>query len=181
MKALINIDYTNDFVADSGSLTCGEPGQNIHDALLALTKAFFDTGDFVVFAIDRHTSNDPYHPETALFPPHNIEHTPGRALYGEFEPYHHAIQSAPNVHTLDKSRYSAFHGTDLETRLRERGITEIHLAGVCTDICVLHTAVDAYNKGFRIVVHQNAVASFDPNGHAWALSHFKNVLGARVM
>ncbi|MCS2609767.1 cysteine hydrolase family protein [Halomonas dongshanensis] len=57
----------------------------------------------------------------------------------------------------------------------------MHLAGECTDICVLHTAVDAYNKGFRIVVHQNAVASCDPNSHAWALSHFKNVLGASVM
>lgn len=28
MKALIVIDYTNDFVATDGALTCGEPGQN---------------------------------------------------------------------------------------------------------------------------------------------------------
>ena len=47
---------------------------------------------------------------------------------------------------MDKTRYSAFAGTDLEMKLRERGIEEVHLVGVCTDICVLHTAVDAYNK-----------------------------------
>ena len=72
-------------------------------------------------------------------------------------------------------------GTDLEIKLRERGITEVHLIGVCTDICVLHTAVDAYNKGFSIVVHQDAVASFDQAGHEWALRHFKNTLGANVV
>ena len=55
---------------------------------------------------------------------------------------------------MDKTRYSAFAGTDLEMKLRERGIEEVHLVGVCTDICVLHTAVDAYNKGFKIVVYE---------------------------
>ena len=63
----------------------------------------------------------------------------------------------------------------------ERGITELHLAGVCTDICVLHTAVDAYNKGFELVIHQNAVASFNEAGHEWALSHFEQSLGAKVV
>jgi len=82
---------------------------------------------------------------------------------------------------MDKTRYSAFAGTDLEIRLRERNITELHLAGVCTDICILHTAVDAYNKGFNIVVHKNTVQSFDQAGHQWALRHFKNSLGATIV
>jgi len=81
---------------------------------------------------------------------------------------------------MDKTRYSAFAGTDLEIKLRERGITEVHLVGVCTDICVLHTAVDAYNKGFKIVVYKEAVASFNPAGHEWALGHFEQSLGATV-
>lgn len=57
----------------------------------------------------------------------------------------------------------------------------MHLVGVCTDICVLHTAVDAYNLGYEIVIHQAAVASFDPVGHQWALGHFKNTLGAQIV
>ncbi|MFP3489767.1 isochorismatase family cysteine hydrolase, partial [Staphylococcus sp. SIMBA_130] len=72
-------------------------------------------------------------------------------------------------------------GTDLELKLRERGISELHLVGVCTDICVLHTAVDAYNKGFKIVVYKDAVASFNHVGHEWALGHFKACLGADVI
>ncbi|MDF2858422.1 MAG: pyrazinamidase : nicotinamidase, partial [Neobacillus sp.] len=85
-----------------------------------------------------------------------------------------------NVVFMDKTRYSAFAGTDLEIKLRERGITEVHLVGVCTDICVLHTAVDAYNKGFKIVVYKDAVASFNQQGHEWALGHFEQSIGAMV-
>lgn len=45
---------------------------------------------------------------------------------------------------------------------------------------VLHTAVDAYNKGFKIVVHEKAVASFNEQGHMFALGHFRSCLGAKV-
>ncbi|GEK90578.1 cysteine hydrolase family protein [Alkalibacterium kapii] len=180
-KALINIDYTIDFVADGGALTSGEPGQAIHDNILELTKEFYNTGDFIAFTIDKHTKNDPYHPETGLFPAHNIEGTKGRLLYGELEDYYQEIKEAENVYYTDKTRYSAFQGTDLETKLREREITEVHLVGVCTDICVLHTAVDAYNKGFSIVIHKDCVASFNQTGHEWALGHFQETLGAAIV
>lgn len=180
-RALIHIDYTNDFVASDGSLTCGEPGQAIHDFLLDLTKHFVEHGEYVAFTIDLHHENDPNHPETQLFPSHNIAGTTGRALYGELENYFQTVKDMDNVAYFDKTRYSAFAGTDLEIRLRERHIEELHLVGVCTDICVLHTAVDAYNKGFKIVVHQDGVASFNQAGHEWALQHFTNSLGATVI
>jgi nicotinamidase-related amidase len=180
-RALIVIDYTCDFVASDGALTCGEPGQRIEDAIVRLTEAFIANGDYVVFAVDVHYSADPYHPETKLFPPHNIAGTAGRELYGRLAAVYEAHRHADNVYWMDKTRYSAFAGTDLELRLRARGITELHLAGVCTDICVLHTAVDGYNKGFALTIHENAVASFDPQGHEWALRHFRNTLGATVV
>src|SRR5699024_5276158 len=81
----------------------------------------------------------------------------------------------------EKTRYSAFTGTNLELKLRERQIEELYLVGVCTDICILHTAIDAYNKGFKIVIPENCVASFDQGAHEWALSHFNNILGAQVI
>lgn len=179
-KALINIDYTNDFVAADGALTCGAPGQAIEQRIVQLTNEFIEQGNVVVFAIDIHYAGDTLHPETKLFPPHNIAGTRGRMLYGALEPLYQAHKDSEQVYWMDKTRYSAFAGTDLELQLRARGITELHLVGVCTDICVLHTAVDAYNKGFEIVIHSDAVASFDAEGHAWALRHFKGSLGAVV-
>jgi nicotinamidase-related amidase len=180
-RALIVIDYTCDFVAADGALTCGEPGQRIEDEIVNLAKTFIVGGDYVVFAVDIHRDADPYHPETKLFPPHNIAGTAGRRLYGRLESVYEANKTADHVYWMDKTRYSAFAGTDLELRLRARGIAELHLAGVCTDICVLHTAVDAYNKGFSLMIHEKAVASFDPQGHEWALRHFRNTLGATIL
>lgn len=175
MRALIVIDYTFDFIADSGRLTCGKPGQEIEERIVELIGTFA-TDDYVVIANDVHDAGDTFHPETTLFPPHNIRGTEGRELYGSVK---EAAKQAD--HWIDKTRYSAFAGTDLDLRLRERGITEVHLVGVCTDICVLHTAVDAYNLGYQIVVHADAVQSFNSVGHEWALEHFVTTLGATVV
>ncbi|WP_338786478.1 isochorismatase family cysteine hydrolase [Metabacillus sp. FJAT-53654] len=180
-KALINIDYTIDFVADHGALTCGKPGQEIEKDIVQITNDFIENGDFVVFAIDMHNEKDAYHPETKLFPPHNIIGTNGRNLFGELENVYQTHKQKEHVYWMDKTRYSAFAGTDLELKLRERGITDLHLVGVCTDICVLHTAIDAFNKGFNIIVHKKAVASFNEQGHNWALDHFKACINAKVI
>jgi nicotinamidase-related amidase len=176
MKALIVVDYTVDFV--TGKLPCGQPAIEIEQRMVELTKQFADQGDWVVMAVDLHEENDVNHPENKLFPPHNIRGTDGRDLYGQLDEVYQ--EHREKIYWMDKTRYSAFCGTDLELKLRARGIEEMHLVGVCTDICVLHTAVDAYNKGYRIVVHADAVASFNTAGHEWALGHFQNTLGATV-
>lgn len=181
MKALISIDYTNDFIADDGALTTGLTGQQIESEMLNITNSFIKNNQFIVFAIDAHDPSDEYHPENSLFPPHNIVGTVGQQLFGELHQLYQRYQNSTNIYWINKRHYSAFCGTDLDLRLRERHITEIHLIGVCTDICILHTAVDAYNLGYKIVIHQNAVASFDPIGHQWALKHFQNTLGATLI
>jgi Amidases related to nicotinamidase len=181
MKALISIDYTNDFIADDGALTTGAVGQQIESEMINITQSFIKNNEFIVFAIDAHNPLDKYHPENSLFPPHNLVGTVGQQLFGDLHQLYQKIKNSTNIYWINKRHYSAFCGTDLDLRLRERHITEIHLIGVCTDICILHTAVDAYNLGYKIVIHQNAVASFDPIGHQWALKHFQNTLGATVV
>jgi nicotinamidase-related amidase len=177
MKALIVIDYTVDFVI--GKLPCGQPAIDIEERIAGLTEQFVKQGDFVAMAVDLHDEEDRFHPEQRLFPAHNIRGTDGRKLYGKLEDVYQANKEP--IYWMDKTRYSAFCGTDLELQLRARGIQELHLVGVCTDICVLHTAVEAYNKGFTIVIHADAVASFNQQGHDWALGHFEHVLGAAVV
>lgn len=177
MKALLVIDYTVDFV--DGKLPVGEPAIEIEEGIVQLTQQFIDNGDLVVMSVDVHEEEDPYHPESKLFPPHNINGTDGRDLFGRLKPLYEANKD--RIVWMDKTRYSAFCGTRLELLLRERGITELHLAGVCTDICILHTAIEAYNKGYDIKVHESGVASFNADGHQFALSHFEQVLGAEVI
>ncbi|NOU93321.1 isochorismatase family protein [Paenibacillus sp. LMG 31456] len=177
MKALIVIDYTIDFVV--GKLPCGQPAIDIENKMVSLTERFVAEGHMVVMAVDLHEEADTFHPEQRLFPTHNIRGTEGRNLYGKLDGVFQANRNL--IYWMDKTRYSAFCGTDLELKLQERGIKEVHLIGVCTDICVLHTAVDAYNKGYKVYVHRDAVASFNQDGHDWALRHFEHVLGATVL
>ncbi len=181
MKALLSIDYTYDFVATEGALTTGSAGQAIEEKLVGLTQEFIEQGAYVVFAIDGHDARDTFHPENKLFPPHNLIGTTGRKLYGSLAPLYEQNKTLTNVYWLDKRHYSAFSGTDLDVRLRERQIKELYLTGVCTDICVLHTAIDAYNLGYQVFIVEGAVASFDPIGHEWALKHFTGTLGASLV
>lgn len=178
-KALVVIDYTVDFVAKDGALTCGDPGIALEKYITELTTTFLDNGHFVVMPVDVHEIDDPYHPETKQFPPHNIRGTAGRDLFGTLQQLYDVRKE--EIQWMDKTRFSAFAGTELELLLRARQITELHLIGVCTDICILHTAVDAYNRGFDIVIHEKGVASFDTAGHEWALRHFEKTLGATVI
>ncbi|PCN46084.1 isochorismatase [Brevibacillus laterosporus] len=178
-KAILIIDYTNDFVATNGALTCKEPAQKIEKRIVHLTNHFLQNGEFVVMAVDAHKEIDPFHPESKLYPPHNIIGSEGRQLYGELHSLYK--QKEASIYWMDKTRYSAFEGTDLALQLHTRGIRQIHLVGTCTDICILHTAVSAWYLGFEVIIHEDAVASFNPVGHDWALQHFKNQMGIQVV
>lgn len=177
MKALLVVDYTVDFV--DGKLPAGEPAIVIEPFIAELTQQFVANGDFVVMSVDVHDEQDPYHPESRLFPAHNIRGTDGRDLYGALKGVYEQHQG--EIVWMDKTRYSAFCGTNLELLLRERDIKDIHIVGICTDICVLHTAIDAYNKGFGLTIYEDGVATFNPGGQDWALHHFEQVLGAEVI
>ena len=178
-KALLIIDYTNDFIADDGALTCGKPGQAIEGHILELADEFYQNGDYVIFPTDGHT-HDKFSPEYKLFPPHNIIGTSGQELYGKVGQWFQQNQTDSHVYKFNKNRYSAFQNTNLDNYLRERRINEVWICGVCTDICVLHTAISAYNRDYQIVIPQKAVATFSTLGAKWAMGHFKNVLGATV-
>lgn len=179
-KALIVIDYINDFVDTNGKLTCGEPGQKIDTNISKIVSGFSKNGDFIVIASDDHMENDMYSPEHGLFPAHCIVGTAGCELYGKTS---EAVKNADPELLIEirKSRYSAFAGTSLDLKLRERHVSDVYLVGVCSDICVLHTAIDAYNLGYNIFVYESGIASFNNDGHNFALAHFKNILGATIL
>ncbi|WP_429971431.1 cysteine hydrolase family protein [Fructilactobacillus sp. Tb1] len=180
-EALLIIDYTNDFVADNGSLTLGKPAQACEAEIIELADAFFAADKFVILPTDVHRKGDPYHPETKMYPPHNQRNTWGRELFGNLKNWYEAHKENDNVWMMDKTRYSSFVGTDLDLRLRERNVKTLHLVGVSTDICVLHTAISAYNLGYNVMVHQKAVASFAEASQEFALNHIKFALGGRII
>lgn len=61
-----------------------------------------------------------------------------------------------------KKRLSAFYPTDLDFLLRNMGVGSLVLDGCLADCCVLNTAFDASNLGYRVVVPRDLVAGTNP-------------------
>lgn len=70
---------------------------------------------------------------------------------------------------IEKTRYSAFIGTDLEQRLRARGIDTLVLCGLTTECCIDCTARDAFHRDFHVFVPGDACAAYEADVHEAAL------------
>ena len=64
-----------------------------------------------------------------------------------------------------KRRFSIFVGTELDMNLRRLGVDTLLIAGVCSDVCVLWTTGDAYQRDYRVYVLEDCVAGTSPQGH----------------
>jgi nicotinamidase-related amidase len=84
-----------------------------------------------------------------------------------------------------KTRVGAFTTTDLDRRLRERGLTAVVLAGISTSGVVLSTVREAMDRDYRIVVLEDACADPDPEVHAFLTGRvfpgYATVVGADAL
>lgn len=78
---------------------------------------------------------------------------------------------------LDKTRYSAFWGTDLLEQLTARGVSRVVICGVTTNVCVEGTARDAFSADLRVVVCEDATAAVTPALHAGGLDNIRYGIG----
>lgn len=171
MKALLVIDMLKDFIDKEGTLYVGHYGETIVPFVRQKIQEFREQKDPVVFICDNHQKDDR---EFEMFPTHCIAGTPGSDIIRE-------LDAKNDDKTIRKRRYSAFFGTDLDLFLREKGIDELYLVGVCTNICVLYTAADARNLGYKVNVYRDGVASFDEESHNFALKEMEKTLGCRIL
>ncbi len=63
---------------------------------------------------------------------------------------------------VEKQYYSAFEDNSLESRLRSTGVDTVVLTGVYLRACVRTTAIDAYQRGFKVWIGEEAVGDDDP-------------------
>ena len=67
-KALIVVDYSYDFIADDGRLTCGKPGQDIESFILKRLEHISLKAKIFFFMMDLHYENDMFHPGDKVIP-----------------------------------------------------------------------------------------------------------------
>ncbi len=78
---------------------------------------------------------------------------------------------------IDKNTSSAFNSTGIEWLLRNMGIETLVVAGMATDMCVETTSRDAADRGFNVIIAEDASATFFDRHHRAALSGFARVFG----
>ena len=87
------------------------------------------------------------------------------------------LAPAPGEPIVDKLGYGAFHGTDLDARLRALGVRSLVVTGTVTQICVEETAREAFHHGYATTIVADAVSSFAPDLHAATLRNFAMKFG----
>ena len=92
------------------------------------------------------------------------------------EPGHDIIPElypVPGEPVVDKPGKGAFHATDLDAMLKNRGITQLIVCGVTTEVCVNTTVREANDRGYECVVIEDCVGSYFPEFQEMGLRMIK--------
>ena len=170
--ALIVVDMQNSYVMDDLPRPAGRDIEGFKRAVPgceALVDSARKAGHLIIFTrymyMDDYLDKLPPDGRATSFSRRDPDRAPddySHQLMDVFTPRHGEI-------LLDKSRPSSFYGTRLEPLLTSRGIKNVVICGVTTNICVETTARDAHQRGYGTFVVEDACGEFEESRHWHAL------------
>jgi nicotinamidase-related amidase len=171
-KALLIIDMLNDFVLQGSPLAV--PGaQGIIPHIQRHIKTARKNNMAVIYICDSHDHNDREFIRMG-WPPHALAGSEGARVIDSLEP-------SPGDWVISKKSYSGFFETELDRVLKEGNISELLITGCVTNICILYTAADAVQRGYKVSVLKDCVVALDQKDHEFALKQMRDVLGAHIL
>ena len=170
-QVLLIIDMLNDFVRPGAALEVPKTRLILTELQARLNKARAD-GVPVVFVCDAHAPDDREF-ERMGWPPHAVRGSEGAQIVTELSPL-------PGEAVVEKTTYSGFYQTELESVLAGMGAQELVLTGCVTNICIFYTAADAVMRGYQVRVPRQLVADIEAADGRFALEQMDKVLGVTV-
>jgi nicotinamidase/pyrazinamidase len=156
---LLVTDIQNDFLPGGRLAVAG--GDAVIPLLNRYIEAFVAQGLPVYATRDWHPPGHcSFHEQGGPWPVHCVQDTPGAA-------FSDALKLPPDTTVIskaslkDEEAYSSFHGTDLDSRLRDEGIRRVFIGGLTTDYCVLNSVKDARRLGYDVFVLADAIRAVD--------------------
>lgn len=101
-----------------------------------------------------------------IYPPGSFE----RQVIEELAPL-------PGDVIVGKNTTGAFVGSNLDQVLRIVGVRTVVLTGVVTNVCVESTGRDASDRGYNVVVVDDACAAYDVESHESTMRNFARFFG----
>ncbi len=165
--ALLLVDLVNDFHHEDGD-RLRDSFRARHDGMLA---AIADARRREIPIIYANDDGGGWDGDALKLVKKAVQDSRGGALIA-------AIAPQAGDRFIVKPRYSAFDHTPLVLILRQLEVERILLAGAVTEMCVVQTAIDARELGFKITVLPDACASVDERNEQLALEYLERVVGA---
>jgi nicotinamidase-related amidase len=171
-QALIVIDMLNDFV--TGSLRT-ERANHIIPNIKKLIAAAHKLRVPVIYVNDAHLPID--EEVVTRWGKHAIRGTKGAQVIPELKP-------TKQDYVLEKRTYSSFYETGLDSLLRAlhkgEGTQILILTGLHTNICIRHTSADAFFRGYKILIPQDAVEALTQQDQQQGLKYLKDIYNAKI-
>lgn len=128
----------------------------------------------IVYVCDRHAEAErKIDTEFRHFVPHCIAGTPGAEVLDEIRP------EASDLF-VEKKRFDGFFSSALDLILRELDAETLIVTGVHTDVCVQHTAMGAFFRGYKVVIPTECCASPEESNHERGLQYMERWYKAEI-
>ena len=184
LTALVIIDMQKDFLQPGGFGETLGNDVSLLAAAVAPCRALLDGarrhGMLVIHTREGHR------PDMTDAPRAKVERGIPRARIGDPGPHGRILIRGEPGHDLipelypraeepiiDKPGKGAFYATDLHTILCNRGIENLFVCGVTTEVCVHTTVREANDRGYRCIVPSDCCASYFPEFHEVGLRMIK--------
>ncbi|MDI9632687.1 MAG: isochorismatase family cysteine hydrolase [Methanolinea sp.] len=176
LPALLVIDMQNDFVREGSPLRIAG-AQAIVPRVREVLGAFRERQFPVIHVLRVHRGDgsdvEIFRRELFSKHPFAVRGSWGAAVIDELQP-------APGEYTIEKTRMSAFLGTDLDLLLRSLGVTCIFVTGIQTPNCVRTTVFDAAAYNYEVYLVDDAVAAQTEEIHRYNVRDMEGI-GTRIV